>query len=82
MYLASVALSPFRDGSGGTRVLTALQELYADGRGHLGDLPGGSEPAGSRVDAERHNGIGILIGHEQELARRIDAEVARGLSLS
>src|SRR5208282_2682137 len=40
------------------------------------------EPSGTRVDAECHDRIGILVGREQEPARGIDAETAWRLSLS
>ena len=68
-------------GPGSKPELASQQEFHAHGRRYVRNLPCRSKPSGSGIHAKRHNGIGILIGNEQELAGRIDAEVARGPAL-
>ena len=62
------------------RLLLCLHELDADrgtdGHGAAGWL----ERPGLDVDAKDDDVVGVLIGGEQERARRVDSEIAGGLS--
>ena len=43
-------------------------------------MSGGVEFAGLWVDPEGYNGVGILVGGEQEIAGRVDGKVAGGIA--
>ena len=43
-------------------------------------LPGGIKFAGLGVDPEGYNGVGILVGGEQEIAGRVDGKIAGGIA--
>ncbi len=43
-------------------------------------MAGGVEVAGLGVDAEGDDGVGVLVGGEEPVARGVDGEVAGGLT--
>ena len=54
-----------------------LKKLQTDWRGDLFDAASGFETTGRGVDREGHDVVGTLIRDEQELAGRVEREVAR-----
>ena len=55
-------------------------ELYANGFGGRDDVADGIERAGGWIDLEDGEGVGILVGGDEEFAGGIDVEVARGFA--
>ena len=52
-------------------------EFQTDGRRDFGRLSRRRQLSGLLVDAESDYVVGVLIGHEQKRARRIDGEITR-----
>src|SRR3954447_25790585 len=79
--LAGQTTGKSREAVQSLRLMRCRHELYADGPRHFHDLPRRMQSPGFEIDPKYHNAVGVLVGGQQVVARRVDAKIAGCLAL-